>query len=238
MESIRRSVWSGAAGPVCASTHVAKRTIAAMPMVRRTRRRSTQLSALHFAVKLLKHKESLLFLPMFGYQTFAIEVILNSRKRASRAAKVFQNPRCGSTQKGNAFQHGNLVLIEIFLIFLTPASEGITMVAKSSVAAEFAHDERLIILRGPVNLVRVRDRVSIPANIFIVPQHIEIVRDGVLNADLDAVSLTLLMVLQSGGYQTRRISGVGVLNELPQKAVSRFVDRCLIGHGINDQSGP
>jgi len=46
------------------------------------------------------------------------------------------------------------------------------------------------------------------------------------------------MVLQSGGYQTRRISGVGVLNELPQKAVSRFVDRCLIGHGINDQSGP
>ncbi len=63
----------------------------------------TRLSALHFPIKFLQYKERLLFFSMLGYQTFAIEVILNSRQGASRAAKVFQNPWCSSTQKWNAF---------------------------------------------------------------------------------------------------------------------------------------
>src|SRR5258708_36781229 len=104
------------------------------------------LSALHFPVKILQYKESFLFLSMLGYQTFAIEVILNSRQRASRTAKIFQDPRRSSAQKGNAFQHGNLALVKVFLILLAPACERISMIAKARVAPEVAHDERLIVL--------------------------------------------------------------------------------------------
>src|SRR5262249_36369404 len=90
------------------------------------RRRSALvgLSVLHFLIELLKNEESLLFLPMLGYQPFAVEVILNSRQRAAWAAKVLQNPRRNATQKRNPFQHGNLVLVEILLILLAPAREG------------------------------------------------------------------------------------------------------------------
>ncbi|SRR6266567_2311223 len=101
---------------------------------------------MHFAIKFLKDKESFLFLTVLAYQTFAIEVILNSRQGASRATKVFQNPWCGSTQKWNAFQHGKLVHVKVFLILLAPARERIAMVAKLGIASEFAHDERLIVL--------------------------------------------------------------------------------------------
>src|SRR5258707_3436790 len=77
--------------------------------------------------------------------------------------------------------------------------------------------------------------MSIPADIFIVAQHIEIVRNGILNADPDAASLNVLVILKGGGDQTRRIRGVGILNELPQEAVPRIIDGSLIGYGVDDE---
>jgi len=58
-------------------------------------------------------KESFLFLTMLGYQTFAIEVILNSRQGASRAAKSSES-MVQFHAEWNTFQHGNLVRVKVF----------------------------------------------------------------------------------------------------------------------------
>src|SRR5690242_13110098 len=103
------------------------------------------LSALLFLIELLQYKECLLFFTMLGYQPFAVEIVLNSRQRAPRAAKIFQNPGCNAAQKWDALQHGNLVLIEILLVLFAPARERIAMVAKARVPPKFAHDEWLVV---------------------------------------------------------------------------------------------
>src|SRR6516164_11657932 len=46
-------------------------------------------------VCILKNIEGLLLLPLIGYNTLAIEVILNSRQDSPRRPKVHQEPRCG-----------------------------------------------------------------------------------------------------------------------------------------------
>src|SRR5215471_7770929 len=153
------------------------------------------LSALHFLIELLKYEEGLLFLPMLGYQPFAVEVVFDSRQRAPGTTKVFQNPWCKAAQKRNTLQHGNLVLIKILLIFLAPPRERVAMVTKARVAAKFAHDERLIISRYPVGHVCIGRTMYVPANILIVTQYIQIASDGIVNAERDAVSVSDFLIL-------------------------------------------
>src|SRR5215467_14653427 len=147
------------------------------------------LSALYFLIELLQYEEGLLFLPMLGYQPFAVEVVFDSRQRAPGTTKVFENPWCKAAQKRNTLQHGNLVLIKILLVFLAPTCERIAMVAKTRIAAKFAHDERLIISRYPVGQICIGRAMDVPANILIVTQYIQIAGDGVVNAERDAVSV-------------------------------------------------
>ncbi len=105
-----------------------------------------RLSNLQFPIKLLQYKEGFLLLTVIGDKSFAIEIILNTRENSSRTTKVFENPRCHSAKEGNALQHNDLVLVEIFLILLGPPCRGIAMVAKERVAPEFAHDQGLVVL--------------------------------------------------------------------------------------------
>ncbi len=79
--------------------------------------------------------------------------------------------------------------------------------------------------------------MGIPPDIFIIAQHVEIVRDGVLNADCYAVALSGFMVLKSGRDQPRGVRRMRILNELAQKTIPHVVDGSFIGHGIdNDRS--
>src|SRR5580693_1867207 len=112
-----------------------------------------RLSTLQFPIKLLQYKVSFLLLTLIGDKSFAIEIILKTRERSPRTTKVLENPRCHSAKEGNALQHGDLVLVKIFLILLGPTSARIGMVAKTCIAAEFTHDERLAVLRGPFNQI-------------------------------------------------------------------------------------
>src|SRR5262249_51561309 len=158
MESTRRSIESCRPAADCAIPLVVKRiktaartaaffaSVVIRDSIFRLRSALVGLGTLHFPVILLQHEKSLLLLPMFGHQPLAVEVVLNSRQCAPWAAKIFQHPRCNSPQKWNAFQHGDLVPIEVLLVFLAPACKRIRMVAKARVTPKFAHDERFRIL--------------------------------------------------------------------------------------------
>jgi hypothetical protein len=97
-----------------------------------------RLSVLQFPIKPLQYKEGFLLLTMIGEKAFAIETILETRENSSRATEVLENPRRYSAKEGNAVQHGDLVLVKIFLVFLGPTSARFPMVAKERVTPEFA----------------------------------------------------------------------------------------------------
>src|SRR5580704_4811304 len=99
---------------------------------------------LQLFIELFQHEECLFLLAMIGYKSLSIEVVLNAGERSSRTAKILENPGRGAAKKGNAFQHGDLVLVERFLIFLGPASLGVAMVAKERVSSKFAQDHWFI----------------------------------------------------------------------------------------------
>src|ERR1700747_531704 len=102
-------------------------------------------SALQFPIVLLQYEEGLLPLAAIRDEPLAVEIILKTRQSPARTPKVLENPRRHSPKKGNALQHGNLVLVQILLVLLGPASGGATVVAVKRIAAVFAHDQRLII---------------------------------------------------------------------------------------------
>jgi len=55
----------------------------------------------------------------------------------------------------------------------------------------------------------------VPADIFIVPEHIEIITDGVVDVNSEAVSIRCLSALQSSGDQASRVGRMRILNQLP-----------------------
>jgi len=76
-----------------------------------------------------------------------------------------------------------------FLILLAPARERIAMIAKLGIASKFAHDSGLLYFEVQ-SLNCIRGGMPYTTDIFIVAQHVEIVCDGVLNADCYAVALS------------------------------------------------
>src|SRR5260370_8703550 len=145
-------MWRPASGRKCAARRRFR-------ILRRSR-------ALQVPIKPLQHEESLLLPAAFTHKSLAVEIILHVRERPSRTAKVFENPRSGSSQKRNALQHGNLMLVETLLIFLGPACKRIAVVAKERVSSEFTHNQRLVVLRAPINRLCVRRTMDVPANVF------------------------------------------------------------------------
>src|SRR5437762_4850141 len=100
-------------------------------------------------IKVLQNVEGLFSLTILRDKSLAVVAILNSRQVAMWRTKVFQYPRARSAQKRNLAQCGDLVLVDIFLIFLGPSLRGSAMQALFCIAAEFAHDHRFVVGRGP-----------------------------------------------------------------------------------------
>lgn len=153
------------------------------------------LGPLQVLIEVLQYKESPLLLTMIGYKALSIEVVLNTRKGSSRTAKILENPRRGTAEKGYALQHGDLVLVETFLILLRPACLGVAMAAKERVSSKFAHDQRLIVFRGPFRSVEVCDGVAVPANIFIGAHDVELISHRIIDANREMVSVLYLVFL-------------------------------------------
>src|SRR5580704_4146452 len=195
-----------------------------------------RLRALQLLIELLQNKESFLFLTVIGYETLSIEVVLNAGERSSRTAKILENPWRGTTKKGNALQHSDLVLVERFLILLGPACLGVAMVAKEGVGSEFAQDHWLIVFRRPIRGVEVGNGMAVPADILIAAHHVELVCNRIVQANRKAATVLYFVFLESCGDQTCRITGMCLLNELAQESIARVTDGCFVGNRIDDES--
>ena len=86
-------------------------------------------SALQFPIVLLQYEEGFLHLAVIRDEPLTVEIILKTKQRTARTPKILENPRRHSAKKGNALQHGNLVLVQILLVLLGPASGGAAVVA-------------------------------------------------------------------------------------------------------------
>src|SRR6266404_706614 len=128
-----------------------------------------RLRLLNFLVERLQHKEGLLLVSMVRHQALTIEIILNARQCSSWAAKIFQYPWRATAKKRDALEHGDLMLVQVCLILLSPACKFVAVKTEERVATEFAHDEGLIVSRAPIHLVRVRRKVNIPTDVLVVP---------------------------------------------------------------------
>src|SRR5204862_4859989 len=96
------------------------------------------------AIKLLENIEGFLSLSAFRNKSFAVVTILNSRQVAMWRAKIFQYPRARAAQEWNFPQGGDLVLVDVLLILLSPSLRSGAVQTLLGIAAEFAHDHRLV----------------------------------------------------------------------------------------------
>src|SRR5215472_11325529 len=170
---------------------------------------------LHFSIELLQDKESLLLFPVFIHQAFSVEVVFDARKRSPRTAKILQDPGRGSFKKRYALEHCDLMLVEVFLIFLRPTCSRVAMVPEEGVSPKLAHDKRLVEWRGPRNRVRVGRAMDVPADVFVVSQDIEFAGNGIVDANRDVVAGNDLFRLESCRYQARGVRCMRLLDELP-----------------------
>jgi hypothetical protein len=132
--------------------------------------------------------------------------------------------------------HGDLVLVKIFLILLGPPCGGTAMVAIQCIAAEFAHDQGLVVLWDPIHRIHILGAAGILANVFVVAEHIQIARDRIINMNDRAIPRRLFSRLKSGRHQARGVGGVRILNELPQEAIPGIADGGLVANGVDDKS--
>src|SRR5579864_450212 len=108
--------------------------------------RTRRLGVLHISVIFLQDKKSFFLFSPIADQTFAIEIILDSRQSSPWTAEVFEDPGCGAAKKRDALQHRDLMPVEIFLIFFGPTLSRRAVQPKECVSAKFAHDQRLVIV--------------------------------------------------------------------------------------------
>src|SRR2546428_10888746 len=87
-----------------------------------------------------------------------------------RRAKIFQYPRAGSAQERNLAQRGDLALVDVLLIFLSPSLRSGAVQTLLCIAAKFAHDHRLVVGRAPGGDVQIGGYSFIPPDIFILSQ--------------------------------------------------------------------
>src|SRR5258708_32432018 len=107
------------------------------------------------------------------------------------------------------------MLVETSLILFGQACQDVAMVSKKWPSSEFAHDQGLVVLRDPIHRIRFLRATGIPTNVFIVPEHIEVARNRILDAHGYAVTLDDFVRLKSRRYQARGVGGMRILNELP-----------------------
>src|SRR5271167_3199203 len=100
-----------------------------MQIVRDVHETLMDLGFLQIKIVFLKNEECLLFLTLVADQAFPVVKILKVGKCTARTVKIFQDPRCGPAQERDPLEHSDLMLIEVFLIFLGPASLSISMVS-------------------------------------------------------------------------------------------------------------
>src|SRR5438105_9258671 len=128
----------------------------------------------------LHYIERLLPLPTVRDQSLPVVEILDARQRSARGAEIHQNPRTGAAQERDSFQHTHLMLVEVLLIFLSPSRQSVAVFTIERVAAEFTHDERLLIHSLPFYSVSLFRQTVVPAHVLVTAQHVEVLAERVI----------------------------------------------------------
>src|SRR5437764_6888909 len=117
--------------------------------------------------------------------------------------KVFQYPRARAAQKRDLAESGDLMFVNVLLIFLSPSLRCRAMKSLLGIAAEFAHDHRLVVGRGPSGDVQIGGYSFIPSDIFIHSKDIQVGDYRIIKNFL--VLLTRAGLIRGRGDQTRRV---------------------------------
>jgi len=88
-------------------------------------------------------------------------------KHAVQRTEVHQYLRADPSKWENAILHGQLVPINIRLVFLCPALTFIAVQTCFGISAEFNNDQRLVVSDIPISNVRSFEMLLIPADVFI-----------------------------------------------------------------------
>src|SRR5579871_1780005 len=169
----------------------------------------------HLSIKRLQRIERHLPLSAIRDQPLAVVIILHARQHSQRRSKIHQNPRAHSCEIRNLLHHPQLVVIQVFLIFLSPPLVGLAMFAEDSAPAEFADDDRLVPRRLPLHLVGIFRGSFIPSQVFIQSEHIQHFAERVgKNPQLWILPVD---AIQSRCNQPGRIDFPRLLHQLLQK---------------------
>src|SRR3989442_7324186 len=127
-----------------------------------------------FAIKLLENVERFLSLAIVRDKSFTIESILDARQLPMRGAKIFQYPRARAAQERNLAERGDLVFVDVFLIFLGPTLRDGAVQTVLCFAAKLADDHGLVVGRAPVGDVQIRRDAFVPTHIFVDSKNIQV----------------------------------------------------------------
>jgi hypothetical protein len=95
-------------------------------------------------VGLLEDEEGGFLLALVGYEAFAVEAVLDVGEDADGGAEIHEDPSGVAAQVGDVVEHGDLVAVDVGLVFLGPALGDGTVEAGLGSSAEFTDDEGLI----------------------------------------------------------------------------------------------
>src|SRR5690349_18918200 len=104
-------------------------------------------------VPALHDVERLLLFAAIRDEAFAVPVILDAGEGTAGRTEVHQDPWRCAAQKWDLAKHRDLVLVKRLLVFLGPASQDVAVMTIQSVRTEFTHDQRLVILRLPLESI-------------------------------------------------------------------------------------
>ena len=82
------------------------------------------------AIEALQDIKRLLSFTPVRDQPFAVIEVLNVRQRSAGRAKIGQNPGRHAAQSGNLSQHGDLMFVQILLVFFRPLRAFVTVPLK------------------------------------------------------------------------------------------------------------
>src|SRR6266568_9493686 len=91
-----------------------------------------------------------------------------------RRTKILHYPRAGSAQERNLAQRGDLALVDVLLIFLSPSLRSGAVQTLLGIAAKFAHNHRLVVGRAPGGDANIGGYSFIPSDIFIPSKNVQV----------------------------------------------------------------
>ena len=154
---------------------------------------------------------------LVGDETFAVEVVLKAGIVATRGAEVHQDPGADAAELGNPVEHGDLMAVDLGLVFLGPDGRlcaGWGVQAGFGAGSPLGHDEGFPIADVPRGRVGAGEEVLlVPADVFVGADDVESAAEWIVDDFdcADAVGIRLCADKKCSGDQA---GGVELASEI------------------------